>query len=143
MKRAVIYARFSTEHQTEKSIDDQVELCRRHAARQGYSVVEIFRDEACSGTSILGRNGLEGLLRKAASRSFDVVLVESLDRLSRDPGDLHQIHKNFDFLDISIESLQQGKADSIDVAVHSIYNSIFISNVRAQVRRGMAGLWRD
>jgi site-specific DNA recombinase len=77
---------------------------------------------------------------EAEARHFDVLVVEGLDRLSRDPGDLHQIHKQLDFWDISLESVHQGRADSLNVAVHSIYNSMFIGNVRAQVRRGMAGL---
>jgi site-specific DNA recombinase len=31
-KRAVIYARYSSDNQHEASIDDQVEVCRRYAA---------------------------------------------------------------------------------------------------------------
>jgi hypothetical protein len=55
-------------------------------------------------------------------------------------GDLHQLHRQFEFWGISIESVQKGKADSLDVALQGIYNSVFITNVREQVRRGMAGL---
>jgi site-specific DNA recombinase len=55
-------------------------------------------------------------MQKAEARDFNLVIVESLDRLSRDPGDLHQIHKRLQFLDIDIISLDQGKADSIHVA---------------------------
>ena len=33
--RAALYARFSTELQSERSIADQLEICRAHAERQG------------------------------------------------------------------------------------------------------------
>ena len=140
MKRAAIYARFSTEHQNEKSIEDQIRQCEQYAVRSGYAVIGSFRDEARSGTSMHGRSGLEGLMREAESKNFDVVIVESLDRLSRDPGDLHGIHKWLEFLGIPIESLQHGKTDVTQVALHGVYNSMFMSNNRAQVRRGMEGL---
>jgi site-specific DNA recombinase len=140
MKRAAIYARFSTEHQSEKSIEDQLRLCEQHRKRNGYSLFGTFQDEARSGTSMLGRDGLERLMQRAKASDFNVLIVESLDRLSRDPGDLHQIHKQFEFWGIAIESVQKGKTDSLDVALQGIYNSVFIDNVRAQVRRGMAGL---
>jgi site-specific DNA recombinase len=140
MKRAAIYARFSTEHQNEKSIEDQLRVCDQHCHRCGYQLVEAFKDEARSGTSMFGRDGLKKLMRQAEEKNFDVVIVESLDRLSRDPGDLHQTHKLLAFWGITIESVHQGAADSLDVAVQGVYNSIFIKNVRTQVRRGMMGL---
>ncbi len=38
MKKAAIYARFSTDLQNERSIEDQVALCRNYAAREGMNV---------------------------------------------------------------------------------------------------------
>lgn len=92
MTRAVIYARFSTELQNEKSTEDQIALCRAHAARQHLNVVGIYEDKARSGASIFGREGLMRLMDAARERAFDVVLVEALDRLSRDMEDLAGIH---------------------------------------------------
>ena len=37
--RTAIYARFSTELQQERSIEDQFELCRAYAAKNGLDVV--------------------------------------------------------------------------------------------------------
>lgn len=83
-KKAVIYARFSTDLQNERSIEDQITLCRDYASREGMNVVEVYEDRARSGGSIMGRGGLLHLLDHARERSFDVVVVEALDRLSRD-----------------------------------------------------------
>ena len=49
--RAVIYARYSSEKQREASIEDQVEVCRRYAAAQGWAVVGTYTDAALSGAS--------------------------------------------------------------------------------------------
>lgn len=46
MRKAAIYARYSTELQNERSIDDQVELCKTYAARGGLEVAAIFADRA-------------------------------------------------------------------------------------------------
>ena len=76
MKRAAIYARFSTEHQSEKSIEDQVRLCQQRVQQQGYKSVGVFQDEARSGTSMLGRDGLERLMQHAKSGNFDVLILK-------------------------------------------------------------------
>ena len=59
MIRAAIYARFSTELQNEKSVEDQIALCRRFAKQQGMLVVGEFYDKAKSGASMIGRDGLQ------------------------------------------------------------------------------------
>src|SRR4029079_11309404 len=140
MIRAVIYARFSTDHQSAKSIEDQVRACEQHAQGRGYTIVGVFKDEARSGTTVLGREGLEGLLHAAKHNAFDMVVVESLDRLSRDGGDLYQMHKALAFSNIPIDCVHHGLVDGIQVGVHAIYGTVFIENVRTQVRRGMTGL---
>jgi site-specific DNA recombinase len=45
----------------------------------------------------MGRGGLLRLLDQARDQSFDVVVVEALDRLSRDMEDLAGIHKRLFF----------------------------------------------
>ncbi len=85
--RAAIYSRFSSQLQSEASIEDQERLCRERAEREGWTVVATFADRALSGASML-RPGLQGLLEAASAGRFDVVLTEALDRLSRDQADV-------------------------------------------------------
>ena len=47
--RVAIYARYSSDLQSETSIDDQVRLCRERAKRDGMTVAEVFTDYAISG----------------------------------------------------------------------------------------------
>jgi DNA invertase Pin-like site-specific DNA recombinase len=108
MKKAVIYARFSTDLQNERSIEDPITLCRDYASREGMNVIEAYEDRARSGGSVMGRGGLLRLLEQAREQSFDVVVVEALDRLSRDMEDLAGIHKRLSFLGIEIRAVHEG-----------------------------------
>ena len=85
--RAVIYARYSSEKSREASIPDQIRICQDLADRQGWDVVAVFQDAAISAASSF-RSSYENLLVQARLRKFDVVVAESLDRLSRDQTDV-------------------------------------------------------
>jgi site-specific DNA recombinase len=61
----------------------------------------------------MGREGLLRMLDQARERSFDVVIVEALDRLSRDMEDLAGIHKRLSFLGIEIRAVHEGNAHKV------------------------------
>ena len=44
--RVAINGRYSTDKQREASIADQVEICRRYAERQGWTVTGVYDDAA-------------------------------------------------------------------------------------------------
>jgi site-specific DNA recombinase len=81
--RAVVYARYSSEHQREASIEDQVRTCKARIEAEGWTLIATYSDYAQSGASHL-RPGYQKLLADARDGSFDVVVAEALDRLSRD-----------------------------------------------------------
>jgi site-specific DNA recombinase len=85
--RAALYARFSTDRQTESSIEDQYRVCAEWCARNDFSVVARFEDQGISGAAIGNRPGLQALL----AGGFDVIAVMDLTRLSRSQGDLPKI----------------------------------------------------
>src|ERR1051326_296201 len=60
--RAVIYARYSTDLQSDKSIEDQVAMCTAYAERSGLDVVATYVDRAVSGASLHRRVGMIELL---------------------------------------------------------------------------------
>jgi len=143
MRRTAIYARFSTDLQQERSIDDQVELCRAHAARNEMEVVAVFDDRARSGASIYGRDGLLQLMDAAREGKFDVILVEALDRLSRDQEDLAGIWKGLNFLGVELRAVHEGKADQIQIGVRGLLGSLLLTDLAHKVRRGMQGVVRE
>jgi site-specific DNA recombinase len=143
MKPAAIYARFSTELQNEKSTEDQIALCRAYAARHHLDVVATFEDKARSGASVFGRDGLMQLMDAARQHRFTVVIVEALDRLSRDMEDLAGIHKRLSFQGIEIQAVHDGTADSILIGIRGLVGQMQREDGAKKVRRGMAGVVRD
>ncbi len=138
-KRAAIYARFSTDLQNERSIEDQISLCRSYADREGLGVTHTYEDRARSGGSVMGRDGLLRLLDQARERSFDVVIVEALDRLSRDMEDLAGIHKRLSFLGIEIRAVHEGVVNTVLVGLRGLVGQLYREDNAHKVRRGQAG----
>ena len=60
------------------------------------------------------------LMDAARTRAFDVVVVEALDRLSRDMEDLAGIHKRLSFFGIEIDAVIDGTADSILAGIRGL-----------------------
>jgi site-specific DNA recombinase len=142
MIRAAIYARFSSDLQSDKSIDDQIVLCRDVCSREGMAVVLAFEDRAISGTTTVNRPGFQSMMRAAEAKLFDVLVIEDVDRLSRDQGDYHSARKRLDFLGISIHAAT-GKVGKLDGALRALMGEMFIENLVLHVRRGMDGVVRD
>lgn len=135
MKTAVIYARYSSDLQNERSIDDQIALCRQIAARHDCRVTEVFTDRAKSGASMFERDGLLALMNAAKRREFNVVISESLSRLSRDAEDTPAIYKRLSFNDITIIDTN-GVVSDVHIGVGGIVNSMFLKNLAVSVKRG-------
>ncbi|MCW5727208.1 recombinase family protein [Parvibaculum sp.] len=136
---AAIYARFSTELQSERSIADQIALCADFAAREGLTVVARYDDAARSGGSTLGRDGLQALMADAREGRFDIVIVEALDRLSRDMEDLAGLHKRLTFAGIEIRAVHEGRVDTMLVGLRGLIGQLYREDNAHKIRRGMAG----
>lgn len=140
--RAVVYARFSTDQQSASSIDDQASVCRARAAALGLSVAAVYSDAATSGQSLVGdRPGGRALLADA----FDVLLIESLDRLSRDSVESERIVRRLEHRGVRIVCT----ADGYDTATgkgrtafrmfRSVINEQYVEDLREKTLRGMHG----
>jgi site-specific DNA recombinase len=135
---AVIYARYSSDMQSDQSIDDQVRVCRDLAAREGFSVTEMFQDAAMSGASAF-RPGYQALLQAGRKRAFDVVIAESLDRLSRDQEDVAALYKHLKFAGVRIVTLAEGVVNEMHVGLKGTMNAMFLKDLGAKTHRGLRG----
>ena len=82
MKTAVIYARYSSDRQTEQSIEGQVRVCKDFADKNDILIVGIYLDKAMTGTND-NRDDFQKMLADAETATWDIVLVYSLDRFGR------------------------------------------------------------
>lgn len=141
--RAAIYARYSTELQNARSVEDQLDLCSDFARAQGHRVVGLFHDSARSGTTTHGRDGLHSMLLAAKRGEFDVLIIEALDRLSRDTEDLAGIHKRLTFAGIEIVAVHDGRADALQIGIRGLVSTLFINDLKHKTRRGLAAVVKD
>ena len=51
MNKAVIYARYSSDSQSEQSIEGQMRVCKEYAEKNGYVIVGEYVDRAITGTN--------------------------------------------------------------------------------------------
>ena len=86
MKNAVIYARFSSQGQNEQSIESQIRICTEYAEENGYSVVEVYKDKARTGTND-SRPDFQHMIKDAASGKFEFIIVYMFDRFARNRRD--------------------------------------------------------
>src|SRR6202041_3407468 len=106
--RVAIYARFSTDMQRDASIDDQMRVCRARAEREGWTVSEVYGDYALSG-STTNRPRLQALLADARQGTFNIVLAEALDRISRDQEHIASIWKALNFANVKLITLAENE----------------------------------
>jgi site-specific DNA recombinase len=141
--RAAIYARYSSDKQNDRSIEDQAALCHALCKRNGLLVIELYADRAISGASTANRLEWQRLMRDARAGKFNVVVAEALDRISRDQEDLAGIHKRLSFLGIEIRTVQDGKAEEIHVGIKGLLGTLYLKDLAQKTKRGRAGVVRD
>jgi site-specific DNA recombinase len=142
MKRAAIYARFSSDRQKDRSIEDQIILCRDLCARADMQVVSTFEDRQISGSAAANRPGFQALMRAAEAQLFDTIVAEDVDRLCRSQADYHAARRRLDFAGISIHTAT-GDVGKLDGALRALMGEHYLENLALHTRRGMAGIIRD
>jgi DNA invertase Pin-like site-specific DNA recombinase len=144
--RATIYARYSSELQSETSIEDQVRVCRARAEREGWAVASVHSDSAVSGTVPVDRRaGGRELLADVVLGGVQALLLEGLDRLSRDQVEQERVVRRLEYHGVRIIGVSDGY-DSASAArrvlrgVRGLINEVYLDDLRSKVHRGMAGL---
>ena len=143
IRTAALYARFSSDLQKDRSVDDQFADCERFAKREGFKIVAKFSDRAKSGSTLFGRDGALELMLAAKARKFDVVIVESLSRLARDPEDIAGIFKRLKHAEIELHTLSDGIADNMKVGLRGIIDAEYLKGLATSIKRSQGGRVRE
>ena len=136
--RAAIYARYSTDLQSDASVEDQIRSCQDLAKSLGAEVVATYSDHAVSGASLM-RRGIQSLLRDNQSGSFNVVLAEGLDRLSRNQADVAQIYQQMSFTDTVIHTQSEGEISELHIGLKGTMNALQLKDIALKTHRGLKG----
>ena len=140
--RAVIYARYSSDLQRDASIEDQVRVCRRRIDAEGWTLGRVYADHGASGASHL-RAGYQALLQDARRHEFDVVVAESLDRLSRDQEHVAALYKQLSFHGVLLLTIAEGEITELHVGLKGAMSALYLKDLAQKTRRGLEGRVRQ
>jgi site-specific DNA recombinase len=142
---AAIYARVSTDKQSQLSPESQIRKCREAAEARGFRVLHehVYRDDGISGVS-MDRPAFQQLMTAALScpRPFNAIFVDDTGRLSRNTEDSAAIFRKLDFAGVQLIAVSQAIDSSNDqadvlVTVHGLVDSLYVKELKKKVHRGM------
>lgn len=139
--RAVLYARYSTDKQSESSIDDQFRVCERLAERHSFTVVGRFEDAALSGGTTR-REGYQRMLEAARRGEFDVIVAEDISRLWRAMAE--QAPRLAELRDLDVHVVTQDldtrhESSEILGALNGAMSEHYRKEIGRRTRRGLEG----
>ena len=136
--RAAIYARYSSDHQRDASIEDQLRLCRDWLNDKGLHAIQTYADRAVSGATLL-RAGIQALMEDCMAGRIDLVIAEALDRLSRDQADVAGFYKRLSFAGVQLFTLSEGEITDLHVGLKGTMNALYLKDLADKTRRGLRG----
>ena len=80
--KAVIYARYSSDKQSEQSIEGQLRVCNEYANKNNLLVVNTYIDRAVTGRND-NRTNFQQMLKDSTKKLWDYVIVYKIDRFGR------------------------------------------------------------
>jgi DNA invertase Pin-like site-specific DNA recombinase len=134
--RTAIYARHSTEKQT-NSTQDQIARCEKFCEAKKYTVIDVYYDAAFSGSHMGNRPGISSLLMSAFNNRFDRVVCEDLSRISRDQGDVANFFKKMAFVGIELETVAEGIINELHIGLKGTMNALYLKDLSDKTYRGM------
>ena len=140
MKTAVIYARYSSERQTEQSIEGQLRVCQDYADRNDILIVDTYIDRAMTGTND-NRKDFQRMLKNCSKQAWDYVLVYKLDRFSRNKYEMAMHKKTLRDNGIKLLSAMENIPDTPEgIILESLLEGMaeyYSAELSQKVRRGM------
>ena len=138
--RAVLCLHFSSESQTEQSIEGQRRGCMESAKTNGHSVVGEYVDRARSATTD-ERPGFQRLIADSYSGEFDAVLVWKSDRFARQRYDAMRyrmvLRGNGVRLLSATEPNIEGPERILMESVSDGWNEYYSAELSRKVKRGL------
>ena len=140
MKTAVIYARYSSDSQTEQSIEGQLRVCEEYAKTHEILILNTYIDRAMSGTND-NRPDFQKMLKDSNAKKWDYVLCYKLDRFSRNKYEMAMHKKTLRDNGIKVISATEFIPDSPEgIILESMlegYAEYYSAELSQKVRRGM------
>ncbi len=147
--RAVIYARYSSDNQTEASIEGQLRECLEYATYNDIQVMGNYIDRALSAKTD-HRPEFQRMIKDSYKHAFDCIIVWKLDRFSRNRYDSAHykalLRKNGVKVVSAKETIAEGSEGILLESVLEGMAEYYSAELAEKVTRGMKenalkGLW--
>ena len=140
MKKAVIYARYSSHNQTEQSIEGQVRICTDYCKAHDLEITEIYADRAITGKTD-ARPEFQRLIADSASRKFEAVVVYKTDRFARNKYDSaiykQKLRKNNIEIHYAAEAIPPGPEGILIESLMEGLAEYYSAELSQKIKRGM------
>lgn len=141
LKRAVIYARYSSDNQTDESIEAQILACEKYIEEHGMICVQTYADKAFTGTNT-NRPEFKRMIDDAKRKGFDIVIVHKYDRFARNEIDHGVAEEKLNQYDVKLISVKEPIEDNpVGQFMKSIIKSMnqyYSANLSEEVMKTMA-----
>ena len=141
--KAVIYARYSSDKQSEDSIEAQTRACREYAEKNDYTILGVYADEAISGkgSKTALRVEYQRLLRDAEKGLFDTVLIHKYDRVARSLAEHVKLEERLQKYNVRLIAVAQdfgGSNESLIIkGVMWVLSEYYNLNLADETRKGL------
>lgn len=139
-KKAVIYARYSCDKQTEQSIEGQLHVIYDFAEREGYEIVKEYIDRAKSAKTANRPQFLQ-MISDSAAHQWQYVIVYKLDRFSRNRYDSAFYKQKLKQNGVTVVSATECLSDSpesiITEAILEAMAEFYSAELGQKTKRGM------
>ena len=124
-KRAILYARVSTDEQAEKGygLPGQLDAMRQYAARNGFEIMQEFQEDYTGRVALAERpEGKKLTALLADSRQVDAVIAHRVDRIARDSFFARLAVRDWLKRGLDVHTCDVGRIDDDNGIVFTIMN---------------------
>ena len=140
MKTAVIYARYSSDNQTEQSIEGQLRVCEQYAKNNDIAILKTYIDRAMTGTND-NRPDFQQMIKDSASKEWQNIIVYKLDRFSRNKYETAKYKKILKDNGVKLISAMENIPDTPEgIILESLLEGMaeyYSAELSQKVKRGM------
>lgn len=140
MKTAVIYARYSSDAQSEQSIEGQLRVCEEYAEKNNILILNTYIDRAMTGTNDL-RPDFQKMIKDSKNKEWDYVIVYKLDRFSRNKYESVMHKRTLKENGVKVLSAMENIPDTPEgIILESLLegmNQYYSAELAQKVKRGM------
>lgn len=140
MKTAVIYARYSSDAQSEQSIEGQLRVCQEYAQRNDILILDTYIDRAMTGTND-NRPDFQRMIKDSSKKEWQHIIVYKIDRFSRNKYETAKYKKILKDNGVKLLSAMENIPDTPEgIILESLLEGMaeyYSAELSQKVKRGM------